>query len=225
MLQSIDNDLWCVPNDVFLPGGVHFPGRMTVIRLSDGGLLLCSPVPIDDPLQAALEGLGPVRHVVAPNLFHDLFVKAAAERFPDATVHVAAGLPERLPGLRVDAILDGSAWPDDLDAVTIGGVPRLTETVLLHKASRTLVVTDLVFNLHAYRGWMTDVVLWAVGARKRLARSRSMRLMTRDAGAAAESARHILALDFDRLVMAHGDIVHTGGRDALAAALATMAEG
>ena len=109
MLQPLAPDLWAVPNDVFMPGGVHFPGRMVVIRLrggdADGGLVLVSPVPVDEPLAAALAGLGPVRFIVAPNRFHHLFLVDAARRFPDARVLVAPGLAQKKPDLGPSQVL------------------------------------------------------------------------------------------------------------------------
>jgi hypothetical protein len=232
MLQLLAPDLWAAPNDVFMPGGVHFPGRMVVIRLrggdADGGLVLVSPVPIDDGLAAELAALGPVRFVVAPNRFHHLFLVAAARRYPDAQVLVAPGLAEKKPDLGPSQVLGErvpEAWKGQLQAVSVDGAPAMSEVVLLHAPSRTLIVTDLVFNLRTWKGWQTGLVLWMVGCHKRLAQSRSLRWMTRDRAAAAASARRILALDFDRLVMAHGDVVETGGRVALQGTLSHMLAG
>ncbi|MCK6507946.1 DUF4336 domain-containing protein [Myxococcota bacterium] len=232
MLQPLAPDLWAVPNDVFMPGGVHFPGRMVVIRLrggdADGGLVLVSPVPIDDGLAAELAALGPVRFVVAPNRFHHLFLVAAAQRYPDAQVLVVPGLAEKKPDLGPSQVLGDqvpAAWKGQLQAVPVDGAPAMSEVVLLHVASRTLVVTDLVFHLHQWKGWQTSLVLWMVGCHKKLAQSRSLRIMTKDRAAAGASARRILALDFDRLVMAHGDVVETGGKEALQGALSHMLAG
>lgn len=227
-LQSIAPDLWQVGNDVFMPGGVHFPGRMLVLRLADDALVLWSPVPVDDALAAALQALGTVRWIVAPCLFHHLFVAAASERWPDAAVLACPGMDEKRPDLRIDGVLPADApaeWAGALDLVLVEGVPMLNEVVVRHRTSGSLIVTDLVFHLHEYRGWLTGLVLWLVGARRRLAQSRSVRLMTRDRAAAAASAERILALDFERLVMAHGRIVDTGGHAALAEALRPMRRG
>ncbi|MEJ2458635.1 MAG: DUF4336 domain-containing protein [Novosphingobium sp.] len=52
------------------PFKVPFPTRMTVVRLSDGALWVHSPIAPDEDLFAAVDALGPVRHLVAPNSIH-----------------------------------------------------------------------------------------------------------------------------------------------------------
>ena len=89
MLQAIGDDIWVVDHD-FFNFGIHFPGRMTVIRLKSGGLWLHSPVPIDDELAAQLAELGPVEHLVGPNLFHhvhELSGDSESERPAPAAPH------------------------------------------------------------------------------------------------------------------------------------------
>jgi len=39
-LTPIAENLWGAEHDLFLPGGVHLRGRMSVVRLASGGLLL-----------------------------------------------------------------------------------------------------------------------------------------------------------------------------------------
>jgi len=80
-LRALARDLWCLDADLRVQAGFHLPIRMTVIRLADGGLWLHSPVAIDEATAAAIDALGPVRHIVAPNLLHHLFAGAAAERW------------------------------------------------------------------------------------------------------------------------------------------------
>ena len=47
---------------------------MTVIRLKDGRILVHSPVPIEPDLRSAVENLGQVAALIAPNLFHHQFI-------------------------------------------------------------------------------------------------------------------------------------------------------
>ena len=71
-LQSLTESVWhvAVPH-AFM--GLHVGARMTVVKLSSGGLLLHSPVPVDEPLAQELAALGEVTHIVCPNLFHHVF--------------------------------------------------------------------------------------------------------------------------------------------------------
>ncbi|RYF73771.1 MAG: DUF4336 domain-containing protein, partial [Comamonadaceae bacterium] len=54
--------------------GLKLPLRMTIIRLKNGDLLLHSPTPFSPEVAKAVEGLGRVRHLVAPNIAHWTFL-------------------------------------------------------------------------------------------------------------------------------------------------------
>jgi hypothetical protein len=92
-------------------------------------------------------------------------------------------------------------------------------------AARTLVVTDVVFNVLRPQGLVANVLLFLVGCRGRLAQSRAWRLFVKDRAAAAASARAVLGLRFDALIPAHGEVVLADARDRLEVALAWMLAG
>jgi hypothetical protein len=200
---------------------------MTVVRLPDGGLLLHSPIPFDDALDAALAPLGPVKHLVAPNKVHHLFVRSWLDRHPAATLHGAAGLPEKRRDLPFSGTLDDQAlpaWQGSIDQTVIRGAPWLNEVVFFHRPSRTLILTDLLFNVRSPANLPTALVLRMMGTHKRLARSRVWLLISRDRAALRASVERILAWDFDRVSVAHGDPLGPGARPAVAAALAPFRE-
>lgn len=206
-LRALDRDLWCLDADLRVQAGFHLPVRMTVIRLADGGLWLHSPVAIDDATAAELDALGPVRHIVAPSLLHHLFARAACERWPAAQLHAPASLAAKQPALTIGRPLaEDGRWPE-ITIVAIAGAPKIDEHVFLHRPSGTLIVTDLLFNVHAVPGLLSPLILRMVGAWKRLAQSRIWRSMVKDRAAASASARRVMAHEFHRLVPAHGLIV------------------
>ena len=55
--------------------GFSYPTPMVVVRLSDGDLFVWSPIPLSLPMRREVDKLGPVRHLVAPNLLHHLFLR------------------------------------------------------------------------------------------------------------------------------------------------------
>jgi len=222
-MRAIAEGVWETRNEVWMPGRVCFDGRMTVLRLADGGLLLHSPNPLGPEHVAELSELGEVRHIVAPNLVHHLFAAAAKATFPQATLWGAPGLREKV-GLAVDEVL-GESFPDPaVQAISLPSGPRLNETVFLHRPSRTLVVTDLVFNVQQPRGWGTHLVMHIVGCHRCLSASRSLKwvFVRNDLPGFAAASRALAELDWDRLVMAHGDVVEDGGRAALLEGLAWL---
>lgn len=207
MLRTLDRDLWCLDADLRLQAGFHLPIRMTVVRLADGGLWLHSPVAIDDAAAAAIDALGPVGHIVAPSLMHHLFARPARERWPAAQLHAPASLAAKRAKLTIDsALAEDSRWPE-IAIVQIVGAPKIDESVFVHRPSGTLIVTDLLFNVHEVEGLLSPLILRMVGAWKRLAQSRIWRVSVEDRAAAKASIERLLALEFSRLVPAHGQVL------------------
>jgi hypothetical protein len=209
-----------------LPLGFQFPARMSVLPLEAGKLALVSPVPIDDARAAAIAALGRVEFLIAPNLLHHLYLEAAIQRYPEARVLAPSRLSAKRPHLRIHAPLEAGVPPElaaAVDVVRIEGAPGLDEFVFFHRATRTLVVTDLVFNITRPRGVLAHLLLFLGGCHGRLASSRALRFTLKDRAAARASAERILALPFETLVMAHGDILGRDARARLEPALAWLA--
>jgi hypothetical protein len=220
-LTPIAEQLWGLSHEIRMPGGARLPVRMTVVRLAERRLLLHSPVPIDDAAAGELAGLGEVAHLVAPNRLHHLWLAPAAQRWPEAAVWLAPGLAARYPELSAAPLAAEAppAWADELDQTVIAGAPRMEEHVFFHRATRTLICSDLVFHVTRPANLRTRLLLWLVGAGGgRLATSRVWRLMVKDRAAAAGSLDRVHAWDIERIIPAHGDVVERDGRAALAAA-------
>lgn len=215
-LRQLAEDLYCAEGTYRAPGGVVFSLRSTIIR-TDAGVIMLSPIPFDHATAAEIDALGPVVTIIAPNRLHHLSVDAAQRRWPEAQTLAAPGLPGKRSDLRFDAELEGGLVAPGLHAYLIEGAPAVSELVFLHEPSRTLVVTDLVFHVHKAPNLMTWLVLRLVA--RTLGRLRTSRLWTlfrKDRAALSRSVLRVLELEFDRLVMAHGEVVETGGREALA---------
>ena len=197
--------------------GWQFGSRMTVLRLGDGSLLLHSPITLDDSLRSQIDALGPVAHIVAPNLFHHLYAGDAAKAFPEAKVHGAAGLRKKRPDLRLDAALGEQAepaWRDDLEVLPIEGT-LLEETLFWHRPSGTLLSADLIENFQSADDWWTRFYLKIAGIDGKIGLSRMLRLAFRDRKKARRSIDQVLDWDFDRIVLAHGEPIGSNGVEAL----------
>ncbi|MDC3956714.1 DUF4336 domain-containing protein [Polyangium jinanense] len=214
-LVSLAEDLWAAEHPVKMPGGVRMDTRMTVVRLPGEKLWVHSPIPIDDTLAAELTKLGKISYLVAPNLYHNLFLGRASERFPEARVFAPPGLEKKIPSLRIDEVLSAdtpATWADVFTQRLVEGAPQMQEVAFLHRPSKTLVVSDLLFNIERPEGLATKVVLTMMGTRGKLARSRMWNFITKDKAAWRASVREVVALDFDRLIMAHGEVVASGAK-------------
>src|SRR5688572_17586492 len=208
-LKPLAHELWGAEHDLFLPGGVHFRGRMTVARIGDGSLVLHSPIPVDDGLARALAELGPVKSIIAPNAFHHVHLTEVLARYPEAVLYGPRALATKRTDLSFTELSSrtSSSWSAELTPLLLEGATKFDEVVFLHAASRTLVVTDYFFNIQECRGWLTPWVLRTVGAYRKFAQSRVWRWVIQDKARAADSAERMLAWPFERIVPAHGEVV------------------
>jgi hypothetical protein len=223
-LTQLAADLWVATRPLPLIVG-DIGTRMTVVRLPDGGLFLHSPVRLDAETQEALDAIGSVRCVVAPSRVHHFFAGDYAAAYPAARVFAAPGLAEKRTDLSIHAVLDDEpppAWHGAIEQHLFGGAPLLNEVVFFHPASRTLMLTDLAFNMVHPRPGRARVFCRLIGATGRFGPHRMVRLMIRDRAAARASVRQILAWDFDRVIVTHGEVLETGGKVRVAEAFAFL---
>jgi len=201
--------------------GLRMTSTMTVLRLADGSLLVHSPVPLTPERRAAVEALGPVAHLYAPNTFHHLRIGEWLAAFPSARLHAPAALARKRRDLKIDRAHGAGpepAFSGVIDELHVDGF-RLDETVLLHRPSSTLVVADLVHNVGRPTHLWTVFYTRAMGFYDRVAVSAVIRRTAfSDRAAARRSVDRILALPFDRIVLGHGTPLVEGAREALAAA-------
>lgn len=132
---------------------VPCPTRMTVIRLPGDRLWLHSPVVWSEELDRALQRLGVVSAIVAPNSLHHLHVHSWAAAHPRAVVYASPDLPSRLDSGRRWQTL-GNEPPSDWQGAISQHVVNLgsfVEVIFFHENTRTLIVTDLMQNFEYER--------------------------------------------------------------------------
>jgi hypothetical protein len=222
MLREIADSVW-VNEQPLRFVGIPIGTRMTVVRLPDRSLLVHSPIRPTPEVRAALDAIGPVKHIVAPNRFHHLFAGHFANAYPDAWLFAAPGLPEKRRDLRFHHTLVEAApaeWGDVLEPLLVGGIPLLREVAFVHKPSRTLIVSDLCFNYGADDGAGFAVRMYRKleDCDGKFAVARIIKLAIWDRPALRASVERLLTRDFDRVVVAHGDVRAPGGQEAVRSA-------
>lgn len=223
-LRDLAPDLWVAERPLPLIVG-DVGTRMTVIRLADGGLWVHSPVRLDAATRQALDTVGRVRAVVAPSKVHHLFVGDYITGYPGACVYGAPGLAEKRKDLRFHGVLGDEAppeWSGQIEQHVFRGAPAINEVVFFHPRTRTLILTDLAFNVPAEKASGARLFHWLVGARGRFGPHRMVRVLIRDRRAARASVDRVLRWDFDRVMVTHGEIIETAGRARVEAAFAFL---
>jgi hypothetical protein len=221
-LKPFADDVWIADGPEIgmsiLGATFPFPTRMTVVRLQSGDLWLHSPIAWSESLASSIAELGPVRHLIAPNTLHYSYLTVWRDHYPDARTYAAPDLARRarIP-MTFDETLGAAppaAWEGALDqCVTRGRV--VTEADFFHRASRTLILTDLIENFEPDR-----------------VRNPALRWLIRLAGAAdpdgkapidmrlsffgrraeiRRSAQRMLAWEPERIILSHGRCYEANG--------------
>ncbi len=216
-LRPLAENLWVAERPQrFL--GIEVGTRMSVMRLAGGSLLLHAPVALDAELRRELDALGRVRYVVAPNRVHHLYAGRVASWYPEARLWVGPGLEKKRPDLVYVDILGDDApaeWAAEVGQVFFRGRPYENEVVFFHRPSRTLLLCDLAFNFRERTAPLTRILMKSVRSFGHFGPSKMDPLLIRDRRAARASLEKILEWDFDRVIVAHGDVLESGGREAL----------
>ncbi len=151
-LKPVAAGLWIVDGPAIRSYGFPFSTRATVVQLESGDLWVHSPTELTDSLHAELTALGKVRHLIAPNQFHFVNIPDWCAAFPQAKFWAAPGVQDRaakaglhLPesaALRADGPEED--WTGEMDQLIVRGSRWHKEAVFFHRASQTLIITDLI---------------------------------------------------------------------------------
>ena len=107
-----------------------------------------------------------------------------------------------------------------MEILRLEGVPSMEEHVVFHRPSRTLIVADLFFNFGPQApAWTRFLMRLAVGKKHDPGMARSMRLTVKDKPALRRSLDAMMAWDFDRVIVGHGEIIESDGKRQAAEAL------
>ncbi len=232
-MKRLHDSLWIQDDDGTM-AGLRLRRRATVVQLAGGGLWVYSPTPLTPSLQSELASIDDVAYLVAPSNGHCSWIGDWANAYPSAEMHVAKGIPSKFSKLRVDRILTPTVearWALDLEQSTMVGAPLFDESVFLHKASRSLIVADLIQNHHRkdQRGVGKLIARFASEPQGYkglcLAHQLERAGTIEDREAFSEFLETIEGWDFDRIIVAHGDVVEDRARSTLTDLLRDIHEG
>ncbi|WP_292021651.1 DUF4336 domain-containing protein [Maritimibacter sp. UBA3975] len=196
------DDIWVVDGPAIRFYGLPFSTRATIVRLANGALWVHSPTRLDDELKKRVMALGPVAHLVAPNWIHYAYVAQWQAAFPEAKSWAAPGVAARARKHGLDVAFDHdltreppSAWEGEIDQLIVRGSDVHREAVFHHRASRTLILTDLIENFEPRKlPWWLRPVVPLVGVADPDGK------MPRDMRATFRKGRDALRADVERMI-------------------------
>ncbi|MBI3775730.1 MAG: DUF4336 domain-containing protein [Gammaproteobacteria bacterium] len=221
-IKLLQDGLYVV-EQAFTLYGAELGIRMTIIRLSDNVLWLHSPVRYGENLAAQIANLGTVRSIVSPSKMHRLYLSEWIAAHPHAVHYAPVGMPH-VPGSKSPTLLSQTPpkeWQGQMEQHEVQGIPDLNEVVFFHLPTRTLILTDLCFNIREGTLW-TQLFFTLNGAWDRLALTRIFQRAIQDRVAFRGSIDRILRWDFDRIIVSHGEVVERDGKERFRAAFENL---
>jgi hypothetical protein len=228
-LQSIGEDIWICEGGNVNFFGFAYPTRMIIIRLPDKSLWVWSPILIDGSVKNEVAAIGPVGHLVSPNKIHHLFLSEWSAAFPQAKLWGPASTIAKRKDLDFEPALSNEPpeiWGGQIDVFHFTGSAFMDELVFFHTASSTAILADLSENFGAdfvkknWRGWQVFLAkFWGIMAGKA---PLEWRLSFTNKKPARAARNQLLALNPERVIMAHGEWQRQNGRKFLEQSLAWL---
>ena len=202
-LEEIAPNVYTTCADLKVFGLIQLNTRMTVVRLQNGDLWMHSPIAPTTELFSTISQLGTVKWLVSPNLFHHMFIEPWTKHFPEAHVLGSKGLGKKQPNLNILNVQEESQkFHTEIQCIPIKGIPALKENVFYHRASKTLIITDILFYNPDVFGF-TKGYFWLNRALQEPNVPLLVKASIKDKNAFLDSLREIGNLDVARISMCH----------------------
>ena len=220
MLQTLGPDLWFADGGIVSFNGFDYPTRMVVVRLADGGLWLWSPVETSASLESEVRALGPVHHIVSPNKLHYLFLAEWQAAFPDAKLWATASTIAKCRNLHFAGALGDeppAEWKEQIDQYYFTNSLFVDELIFFHRASRTAIIADLsqtfaeTFLKRHWPWWIRPIARLSKMVEGWGWPPIDYRISFRRRATARPKIRALIDEHPEHVVVAHGEVVRTGG--------------
>lgn len=200
--------------------GADLRRNVTLIRLCSGKMVIHSTAPFTPDDVRAVCALGKPGWLLDGILRHDTFAKEGRGAFPGIPYLAPGGFSEVVGFATAPIVPPPVEWEGELLALEIQGAPEARDTALLHVQSRTLILTELVFNFGGDEPIWTELLLRvAVGRGHHPGMPRPVKAGVKNRAAFQSSLATILGWDFDRVIVGHGDVIERDGKTKLRMAI------
>jgi len=199
--------------------GIDFKRNVTLLRLSDGRVVIHSTASFTTKDIAAIHRFGEPAWLVDATLMHETFAKQGRAAFPDLSYLAPDGFI-KASGITTEPLdPPPSDWQGEIDVLKLDG-NRMNEHVFFHRRSATLVVADLFFSFPSeMRGWARFFVQHIMRLPRLFGVSVFFRFTIKDRQAFANSMKRLLQWNFERVVVAHREPIEREARAAVECAL------
>lgn len=161
-------------------------------------------------------------YIVAPNKYHYSYILDWYNHYPKAEVYLAKGVSEKLKVavndhfISFESITD-TVWLKEILFTPFEGSIAMEEVVFFHKATATLIVTDLIENIEVNNLPFFYKVVFRFGDNQypKARTSRDLRSSFIDKKKAIESYKIMENWNPDKIIFSHGRIILEKGSEKL----------
>ena len=210
--KRIADDLWMFAYPLKMLGA-DLRRNVTIIRLRSGKLVIHSTGPFSPEDVARIREIGEPGWILDGILRHDTFAQEGRAAFPNIPYLAPEGFSKEVRFPTQPIVPAPAEWDGELLALEIQGAPIARDIAMLHVPSRTLILTELLFNFSGSEpGWTKFLLKIAVGSCHHPGMSRPFKWGVKDKAAFENSLATILSWDFDRVIVGHGDVIEVDGK-------------
>jgi len=216
-LTKIDDNIMTVTGDIHMPL-MDLPRRMTVVRLSDGRLVVFSAIALDEDEMARLEAFGRPAYLIVPSDKHRLDAKIWKIRYPEMRVVAPEGSRKAIA--KVVPVDTSAPRFDDpnVQFVTVPGTREHESALVVHtRNGTTLVLNDIVGNIRnasGVGGWLLGVVGFA-GKKARIPGVVKMAMIKDKEALRAQLMDWSKIESLKRIIVSHGSAIEDNPRQVL----------
>jgi hypothetical protein len=163
-LTEIDDHILTVVGDIRMAVGT-LPRRMTIVRLSDGNLVIFSAIALREEEMRRVEDFGTPAFLLVPNEIHRMDAKIWKDRYPNMRVLAPEGARSKVEEI---VAVDSTTGNFGDANVVFGAVPGTLEHEAALQISgphgTTLVLNDLIGNIRdatGLSGWFLRMMKFA----------------------------------------------------------------
>ncbi|HBA35752.1 MAG TPA: hypothetical protein DCZ12_16630 [Gammaproteobacteria bacterium] len=215
-IKPLFEGVYWVHGSIKIAPGIMMNRNMVILK-QDNALSLINPVRLNDAEEQRLLGLGDVKNIIRLGDFHGRDDAYYVDTFK-ASFWCQTG-QTTYPDLQPDHIIDEQTVPPiDHASFFVFASARYPEAALLLKDHRVLITTDSI-QYHAdwtYTTFLSKIILGIMGFRKSLLIGGPwLKRVTPKGDSMKSDFERLMALDFDRLIGAHGAFLQGGAKTAL----------
>jgi hypothetical protein len=220
-----EENLWSLEGT--LPRG-GLARRMTVVRLTDGRLVIHSAVAMDDLSRAAMEAWGTPSVMIVTNRFHRLDARPFKDRWPGLQIIAPPAAAEHVRDVvPVDGGLELLPRDPALSGELLGGTAEREGVYIVRSGAAgeraTLLFNDALFNLgpgKGFAGFVTRLIGSAPGPRVTTV---GRWLLFKDLAAGrAHYERLASTPGLCRILVSHGRVIEENAAEVLRSVARTM---